>query len=180
MLNKSIPVYLVTSHKRVKQLTVGVVSCLVIIAAFAIYQYFHRYSAQPQALMAHLQAVSTQSAKLTKRDVDADVILTDVQSLVRSELVAQLSQTGFPDPEQGADALLAEAMAFAEDTAGLVKWIEVYLQDQALPGDQTSLTDTDSASIKIVQGPQVCLQIARRDGRWRLTSLFGCEPDDRV
>ncbi|EAR11243.1 hypothetical protein [Reinekea blandensis] len=151
-----------------------------IIAAFAIYQYFHRYSAQPQALMEHLQAVSTQSAKLTKRDVDVESILVDVQSLVRSELVAQLSQTGFPDPEQGADALLVEAMAFTESANGLVKWVEVFIQDQAMPDDQTSLTDTDSARVKVIQAPEVCLQIARQDGSWRLTSLFGCEPDERV
>lgn len=162
------------------QITVGVVGCLVIIAGFAIYQYFHRYSAQPQALMAHLQAVSTQSAELTVRDLDPDALIADIRMQIRAELVAQLEQTDIPDPERSADALLGEALEFTEDSDALIDWVALYLQQRVLPQERTELVSTDSAAMKIIQGPEDCLVITRQQGRWALASLFGCDAGDVV
>lgn len=161
------------------QITVGVVGCLVIIAGFATYQYFQRYSAQPQALMARLQAVSTQTATLSENELGS-AIIADVRTVIRSELMTQLALTEMPDPEQGASAILDEALEFTEDDTALVEWVNRYLQNLALPQEQTVMTDTGSASRKIIQSPEGCLVIERQSGRWRLSSLLGCQTGDGV
>lgn len=171
--------YIVTTSKRVTQITVLILACLVVVAGFATYQYFQRFSAEPQALMERLQQVSTQSAPLRKQDLNLPTLKEDVAQVIRQTLQDQLSVTGVPDVEAAAERLLPDATGFIADDALVLDWLTAYLHRQVFPVEQTELHELASDRRQI-RSPTDCLVIERNGSDWQLTSLFDCEPLDSI
>lgn len=171
--------YIVTSQKRLKQITALVIVCLVTLGGFATYQYFQRYSAQPQALMARIQQVSTQSTELRATDVSAEELRDSVVAIVRRELIEQMSASNIPDPVTSAERLLHEATDFVENEKVLMHWLSAYLQQTVFPEGRTELFE-ETGSVRQIRSPSDCVTIARISGQWRLVSLTACETLDSV
>ncbi|WP_196159618.1 hypothetical protein [Reinekea sp. G2M2-21] len=166
--------YIVTTSKRIHQITALIFVCLALLASFAIYRYYHNYSAQPQALMQHLLRVVNQSESLKIAEVDVESIRAEAQQITLRQLIDDLSKTGVPDPQASAQLLLPQASSFLTNDKQFLRWLTSYLQQREMPDELLNFEKTDLSRREIISNNE-CLVIEKKASGWQLVSLLGCQ-----
>lgn len=144
---------------------------LALAAGFTIYRYYHQFYAKPEALFEHLVDVSKQREALRITDLDLALLKLEAQSVIRNDLIEDLSASDLPDAEVHADLMLAQAVSFLEEDEALLAWLDEYLSGMTFNSPQNY---EDDAGRKVLQDDMACLVIDRIEGHWQLVSVTDC------
>jgi hypothetical protein len=167
-------VYIVTTSKRIHQITALVFICLALTAAIAIFRYYDQYTAQPSDVFNHLFGVIEKSNSLDKNSYDRALLFAEAKHTIFMQIQSDLGRVNPPDPAGSAKFLIDQASSFLTDDAMLHKWLEVQLHSMT---NLTTDVDVISSSLtkqSIVNGDQ-CLAIEKQSEGWRLVSFLNCQ-----
>ena len=166
--------YIVTTSKRIHQITALVFVCLALIAGFAIYRHYQGYTAQPNALTDHLLRVVNQSDKLKMANVDMPQIEEEARRLIYGQLLDDLGAAGMPNIELSAATLIEQATSFLNEDKALLNWLTLELQKRTMPTELLHINKIDLGRRELISNGE-CLVIEKNKRGWQLVSLFSCQ-----
>ncbi|MHA7878581.1 MAG: hypothetical protein ACX931_02235 [Saccharospirillum sp.] len=133
----------------------------------------------PQTLLVTLQAVSQGETALDDSVIEPDRLRSDLSERIASELVADLTDSGHPDPAVGAQQLLASATVHLQSQDGLLASLERVLVGL---GDETWQPLVQQPQEWVVQAGESCLLLAYAGSEpehyWVWVGLTACQLEE--
>jgi hypothetical protein len=166
-------VYIVTTSKRIHQITTLVFVGLALVSGVAIVRYYQNYHAQPSALQQQLLSVINQTGRLSPAWYDLDRLKEDAKKITLHQLETDLAKTGLPFVEEGAALLLPQSTSFLNDETDFHQWLEVTLNKMSVPAAQFNVENLPNHQQRLSSN-EACFTIEKRDQGWTLVSILGC------
>jgi hypothetical protein len=166
-------VYIVTTSKRIHQITASVFVGLALISGVAMVRYYQNYHAQPSMLQEQVLSVINQTGSLSKTWYDLDRLKAEAKLMTLNQLKHDLTQAGLPFVEEGAALLLPQATEFLDDDASFHQWLELTLNDMSVPATQVAVEDLANHQQR-VSSNEACFTIEKYAHGWKLVSILGC------
>lgn len=143
------------------QMVTVVMAFMVMVAGYwGLLQYQDKQEREveaPQQLLMALQAVSEGEASLSESMLEAERLRADLTERILAELVADLGESGHPDPENGALNLLQSASSYLQTQEGLLSGLEKTLTAVSNGDWQPLIQQPDEWLIQI---GEACLLLA--------------------
>lgn len=165
--------YIVTTSKRIHQITALIFVCLAFAASFSIYRYYQGFYAEPEGVARQLLEDASSETGVSLVDIDVEALKQEASALVFEALAEQLKGLGVPNAAQSAELLLPQATRFLEDESQFKAWLNQQVSmvgsiDSEWRIERLSLTEHRWSSAN------GCLRITREDRHWQLVSLRDC------
>lgn len=128
-----------------------------LLAVFGFERYQQRHVQAPQQLLAHLEAVALGNLALDPAYLLVESLAQQQRLWLSEQLLADLVNSGHPDPQAAVQALLPRAGARLDDAAGLAEALTPRLQ--ALPEPPWALLLQTSRQWQIQAG-DYCLSLS--------------------
>jgi len=166
-------VYIVTTSKRIRQITALAFVCLVFTASFTGYRFYHVSVSLPEQFRHDLATAAKGGAELLNTQYQWGLLAEQEKDRAYNGLSNDLERVDWVDAGQGAQLLLQSATTYLSEEDTFHEWLHLQLQTINMPSDQW-LVESVEMTKQVINTGEVCLVIEKEAKDWQLVSFEGC------
>ncbi len=167
--------FVVTTQKRIIQITVLVILSAICFVSFIGYEHYQNTIVKPSQLMDRLNLVAAGETQLAKADFDAGSVMSAAKIIITDELGAALASTNLPEGAEATVYLIEQASQFLSDEALFQQWLEEWMQKTYSAAGDDVIDETLSTKKRLLRYADQCLLLTSEKHHWRLVSIGTCE-----
>ena len=166
---------IITTSRRIRQITWLLIGCLLLTAGIVSYRAFQINVQQPQAVIDRFVQYAVEDKPWHLQWVDVEAIRAEAIADVSEALKVDLAGTNVPDLSAATASLAELAIEPLLKPAGLKQWLRKQQRSMRFPEEGVAWHSLENGR-KQWSSAQGCLVVERQNKQWRLVSVLACEP----